>query len=135
MNSAIGILAQITSTSTGTSASPITGWWGNLMQSGVKEAALILGGLLVVGVILFVAVKLMYRRPHRSSRAKYPKYEPTETGETARVDGEEKGEKDRSHRHRRRRRDHQHEHRGRNPTLSETGGLPPLRDPGQNPDV
>jgi len=33
----------------------------------------------------------------------------------------------RRHRHRHRRRHHSHEERGNNPTLAETGGLPPIR--------
>jgi len=38
-------------------------------------------------------------------------------------------------RHRKKRRSRRREHRQRNPTLSQTGGLPPPRDPEENPIV
>ena len=38
-------------------------------------------------------------------------------------------------RHRKKRRSRRREHRQRNPTLSQTGGLPPPRDPEQSPTI
>ena len=47
-------------------------------------------------------------------------------------DEEEEGDSDKKG-HRKKKKRMRRDHRPRNPTLSETGGLPPLRDPGQPP--
>ena len=85
---------------------------------------------LILGVILFFSVYL-YRtrrnnrpRPHKHSagRSEVVSMEPAdESGERMRV--------------RKKRRERIREHRPRNPTLQETGGLPPIRPDNELPKV
>jgi hypothetical protein len=86
----------------------------------VRDILLIVGAILVLSLILvFWARNITRRKRHRrhsSSRA--------ETSPATPQDAVSGGREHRHHRRRRQRRDH----RGRNPTLDETGGLPPLRN-------
>ena len=82
---------------------------------------LVVGIALALGVIIFLIVLAMHRdgggssKPRTTHRLTKSKPQaPAEVGER----------KKRRKRHKRRRRDH----RKRNPTLSETGGLPPRND-------
>jgi hypothetical protein len=83
----------------------------------MRDALLIVGAALLLGAVLFLWVYLT-----RKDRGQRPEY-----GEHVLV------QRDGSQRHRRRRRRHHHrsedrpEDRRRNPTLQETGGLPPIR--------
>jgi hypothetical protein len=90
---------------------------------------LALTSLLVFGVYVWSKNRRHHHHHHGSSRrnaSSPPKPAVVATGasladEAADSTPEEPGE----HRHRRRKR--KHNHRPRNPTLAETGGLPPLR--------
>ena len=86
----------------------------------VRDMFLIGGALLVLSLVLvFWARSVTRRRRHRRHASSRP-----ETTSTASRDVASEGREHRHHRRRRQRRDH----RGRNPTLEETGGLPPLRN-------
>jgi hypothetical protein len=96
----------------------VRGWTS--ANSGVRDGLIIFGSLLAVSLLLFFWVSFI-RKSRRRSRSR-SRHEPAaaappaQTGETSRsLFG--------SGRRRRRRR----EHRPRNPTLAETGGLPPQR--------
>ena len=130
-----------------------TGWWTNFTGDTVKQVMVLLGtmGLVALFVVLWI---VFIRKSSGHERRKYPKYpkypEPrdrsSESNSSRDEDeddeprasrnpaadgpGDKEGERGERHHGRRRRTS---EHRPRNPTLSETGGLPPLRDPGQPP--
>jgi hypothetical protein len=81
-------------------------------------AALLFGGL--ISWIVFIRGP----RKHPSENRSLPKPSPPVT---VTDDGRE--------RHRKKRRTRRRDHRLRNPTLSQTGGLPPPRDPEESPTV
>jgi len=94
---------------------------GSVFFDSLAGPVLIVGVALALGVIILLIVLAMHRdgggssksrRTHRLSKSK------------PQAPGEEGDRKKRRKRHKRRRRDH----RKRNPTLSETGGLPPRDD-------
>lgn len=140
MNSSVGLLAQLGSSGRTTTAPVSGGWWSNLMNSGLKEAGIVIGVLLALALVVFVFAKIFYKKPTKK-RASYPKYQVGEDG-LARPGADEA-----AHGGERRKRHHRRKRSGgsststsgierpRNPTLADTGGLPPLRDPGQNPEV
>jgi hypothetical protein len=80
--------------------------WGEL-----STVTVVLGAALLVGLLLFLAVWWWKRAPESDSIS---------------VSGPH-------HAHRGKRRKRLRSHRPRNPTLAETGGLPPLRDEGPPP--
>jgi hypothetical protein len=90
-------------------------------SSAVRERLILLGVVLLAATVTIVGVILRRRLGRRRSR-RYGhsrhrrRYHHTETG-GAEI---EQMISEKPHRHRR-------EHRPRNPTLAETGGLPPLR--------
>lgn len=124
-----------------------SGWWSNFAGDTVKQVMVLLGAIGIVAV--FVVLWIVFiRKPKHQDRRKYPKYPNPSEKEAAVVetddddddhdhsddsddeDGDGDGKRSRKHHGRRRRTS---EHRPRNPTLAETGGLPPLREPGQPP--
>ena len=110
-------------------------------------------GLILLGILLFWAKylrgkkrKRIRKRRQGSRRSSISDTKPievddpvdateqdteTEHGHQAFSEGEAPATTRRHHRRRRPRR----QHRPRNPTLAETGGLPPRRDPGHPPSV
>lgn len=82
-------------------------------------AALLFGGL--ISWVVFVRGA----RKHPSENRTLPK--ASTPAVTITDDGRE--------RHRKKRRSRRRDHRQRNPTLSQTGGLPPPRDPEQEPII
>jgi hypothetical protein len=86
----------------------------------VRDILLIGGALVILSIVLVIwarnTTRHKRRRRHSSSRSEA----------TSAVSNQVAGEV-REHRHHRRRRQRR-DHRGRNPTLDETGGLPPLRN-------
>ena len=92
----------------------------------IKEVLVLLGAVGVVTlVVLLWAVYLRKRPSDRSHRHRHQHHHhsaPSDTRSSNNDDSFESGER-RYRRKRRRRR----EHRPRNPTLAETGGLPPMR--------
>lgn len=87
---------------------------------------LIVGVAIAIGVGLFLWARFIRKRPReRGRRDRAPYAIPIDTSPN------DLGPGDRPHHRRRRRR--RRDHRTRNPTLAETGGLPPHRPPGQLP--
>jgi len=101
------------------------------MDSTTRDILIILGAVAVVTLfVLFWAVALRSRKRrhhshhHHHHHHREPAAEPSQPLESETPEEEpreETGSRRRRRRHRRR------EHRPRNPTLAETGGLPPLR--------
>jgi hypothetical protein len=87
---------------------------------------------IVIGAIVLVALGLLFwagaiRKRHRRRSAPHrPHYSHHSGSHSVSEGGDDAGHSSHSHRRRRRRR----EHRPRNPTLAETGGLPPIRTDG-----
>jgi hypothetical protein len=90
----------------------------NSLGSGTKDALIIFGAALLLTLILFIWA-MFIRHPKRQSKA-FGGGDRRERGFL--VTDAERGK------HRSRRRKHRHTKRRRNPTLAETGGLPPIRD-------
>jgi hypothetical protein len=88
---------------------------GRLMGMAGRDIVLILGAAAVLALVLFLWVYLT--RKERRHRSEYG----------GRVLYRTRAEGDRSGRRRRRRRHRPDEELPRNPTLQETGGLPPVR--------
>jgi hypothetical protein len=92
---------------------------------GTREGLMVFGALfLVISLILIWAI--FVRKPPR--KRKYHYHYPSTKSHPNAVDGGGSGEAPAKKKWRRRRR----EHRPRNPTLSETGGLPPIRPDGSS---
>jgi|SRR4051812_29779026 hypothetical protein len=79
---------------------------------GTKEGLLVFGALLLVVTVLFIWAVFIRKRGERRKKYHYP----------SKTSGEGVIEV-----HRKKWRKRRKEHRPRNPTLSETGGLPPIR--------
>jgi hypothetical protein len=85
-----------------------------------KDLMLIGGAILVLSVLLILWARRYARRSKRHRREHHVEARPAVT--------ENQGSRrHHRHRHRHHRRHHSVEQRGKNPTLAETGGLPPLR--------
>jgi len=92
----------------------------------LTDILLILGALVALTLILIVwarYIRRQRRRRTRSSSSKPHKLVPVEQRDDASDEEVEPGG-----RRRRKFRKQRREHRGRNPTLAETGGLPPQRE-------
>jgi hypothetical protein len=89
-----------------------------------SDVLAVLGVGLVLLVLLLLWAKYIRKRSHRHSDPRIT-YRVIDDGGS----GDEGGSHRRRRRHKRRRR----EHRGRNPTLAETGGLPPPRPQDEAP--
>jgi FtsZ-interacting cell division protein ZipA len=93
-----------------------------------REQLILCGSILLVVAAVLVGLFLSRRRKRRNkSRGEYRRHSRSFTEDAAKGVAEIKQyveeRKERGGRHHRRRR----EHRPRNPTLAETGGLPPIR--------
>lgn len=85
-----------------------------------REVLLVLGAIITISSVLLVwAIYFRKRRRHHSHHHHHSSTDTSASGTTT----AESGQESRRRRRRRRRR----EHRPRNPTLAETGGLPPAR--------
>ena len=99
------------------------------MEPGMKEA-LVISGSLVLVIFLILIWAIFVRKPsrrHHHRHRRYPRHrapEPAQGQAAGATDAAAAPSKRRRWRRRRR------EHRPRNPTLSETGGLPPFRSEG-----
>jgi hypothetical protein len=96
------------------------------MSPTTRERVVILGALLVVTLAvviwaLFFRGKKSHSRSHRHSSHRSRELAPGSVGESAGGSGEAGPRKRRKWRRQRR------EHRPLNPTLAQTGGLPPIR--------
>ncbi len=104
----------------------VTGW--RAMTGATREAIIVCGALTVVTLLVLVwaiFIRKRRRRHHSHHHWHHPHRGADESAETepAQTTAADPAlaPKRRKWRHRRR------EHRGRNPTLAETGGLPPIR--------
>jgi len=88
----------------------------------MRESLIVIGAIVLVALGLLVWAWAVRKGRRRRSAPHRPHYEQKSAGHSASGDGEARHS---SHSHRRRRR--RREHRPRNPTLAETGGLPPKR--------
>lgn len=101
----------------------------SLSGHGLREVLLVLGLAMVLGLLLFVWAYLAHkgrRRHHHHSRPSQPS--PRPEGKSPELSSA------RRMRPRRRRRNHP-DNLPRNPTLGETGGLPPIRPEEPPPEV
>jgi hypothetical protein len=119
------------------------------------DVLLVLGAVLTVSLVLVVWAKYLRRSKHHSHHHHHHRRSGEDLAPVARVTSavEPAGESSpnpsfppseeaaadsdestsRHHHRHRRRRIRRREHRPRNPTLAETGGLPPIRDPEMPP--
>ena len=93
-----------------------------------SDMSLILGAVgLLVGAILFWVIFIRGPKKHPEIRDRKPLQANPDPNVTITEDGRE--------RHRKKKRQRRRDHRQRNPTLDQTGGLPPPRDPQESPSV
>lgn len=126
MTADVILLAQLESLNPLDGTAPIgktSGWW---LRDGLVILAV---GLVLTGLLVFWA---RYYVQHRKHRRHEHRSQPTGSASEAPSAEREAGHQPRHHRHHRhhhhhRRRRRQHPQYGRNPTLAETGGLPPPR--------
>jgi hypothetical protein len=89
------------------------------------DFVIVLGALLVLAILLFFWV-LVFHKPRRRHRKR--KHHHSHRGQFKKgTDGIREMIRQRRHGH------HRHEHQPLNPTLAQTGGLPPLRDEDKPP--
>ena len=103
------------------------------MGLSVKELMIVLGAVAIVTLIVVIWAAFLRKTPRRHSHHHHHDYSAREENNEMRSEetGSAEGEGGRRYRRKRRRR---RDHRPRNPTLAETGGLPPLRaDQPQDP--
>ena len=100
----------------------VTSW--QKMGATTRDALLIFGALAVVTLILVIWAAFIRRKKKRGHSSHHGHNHADErTMPSGAVEGESSNSQPKRRKWRRRRRDH----RPRNPTLAETGGLPPLR--------
>jgi flagellar biosynthesis/type III secretory pathway M-ring protein FliF/YscJ len=103
-----------------------SGTFGGASRLVLGDILLILGALVALTLILIVwarYIRKQRRRRTRASSSKPHKLVPVEQPDDSPDEELEPGT-----RRRRKFRKQRREHRGRNPTLAETGGLPPKRE-------
>lgn len=105
---------------TPTDVLPGSGRWMGLT---LKELTLVFGAVGLVTLLVFIWAVYFRKRPHSHSHQHHHSHSSDEASVSS-VDTESETSGERRYRRKRRRR---REHRPRNPTLAETGGLPPLR--------
>ena len=88
----------------------------------MRETLIVIGAILLVALGLLIWAGAVRKKRRRRSTPHRPHYHQDSPDRSAEGDAEAPLS---SHSHRRRRR--RREHRPRNPTLAETGGLPPIR--------
>jgi hypothetical protein len=100
----------------------------NMARSGWSQFSIIVGSLILVGLIIFAFAFLFRRRLMRKRRRRHHHHDPVTDAITSAVTVTSKD----SHGHRKKRR-LRRAHRPVNPTLAQTHGLPPVRDPDTPP--
>jgi hypothetical protein len=112
----------------------------------LRDSLLPLGACVILFVLLAVGARFYLKRRRRhshrhsthpnhapsSSKLKEKSIEPVENDEME-EEGDDSGPDDQRQRRRHRKRKRLRDHRLRNPTLADTGGLPPKRAPGEIP--
>lgn len=118
------------------SAQDISWLWLGRQTPAMRERLVVLGSLLAVALAVALLALMLHGRRRRRPRHRHHRHH--RSAADAAPEGESVESKGFLRRRRRRRR---REHRRLNPTLAETGGLPPIRpdepppptDPGPNP--
>ena len=100
---------------------PGSGRWMGLT---LRELMLVFGAVGLVVLPVFIWVLYFRKKPHRHSHQHHHHSNNSDEAALSSMDTESETSSERRYRRKRRRR---REHRPRNPTLAETGGLPPLR--------
>ena len=88
----------------------------------MRDMLIVFGAVLLVALGLLLWASVAYKRRRRRSSL-HREHHEQKSSANAPANNAETGQTSHSRRRRRRRR----EHRPRNPTLAETGGLPPIR--------
>ena len=109
----------------GAAVKELTGGWSGV-SSGVKAALIVLGVLIVVSAIFFIWASVF--RKTRKRHHSYDRFRKSKSAEAKKDRHEHQHHRPGVFRRKKRHRRH-HRERPRNPTLSETGGLPPVRSP------
>lgn len=93
------------------------GGWRNTPGMGQDLLTVVGMAMVLLGLLMFWARFLRRRKRQRRH------------SDAVVADGQDENRQEQHHSHRHRHRRRRREHRGRNPTLAETGGLPPPRSP------
>jgi hypothetical protein len=104
----------------------VIGNW-NRMDATTRDAILVFGALVIVTLV--VVLWAAFVRKKKRSREHYHHHRHRPLTETP-VVAESQQTNENSGRERRRRKRRRRDHRPRNPTLAETGGLPPIKPEG-----
>ena len=104
-------------------------WQG--LSPATKECLIVLGAIALITLPVVLWVKYFRKMRRRQHKHQHRHYHSHETNTTAAEEIEGDTEEPRKRRKWRRPR---REHRPRNPTLAETGGLPPVRT-GEPPEI
>jgi hypothetical protein len=102
--------------------------WGGLSDT-TRDVLIVLVALGVVSAGIWITV-WFFGKPRRRHHRHRHHHGYQASPEPARDQVEAKDESEQSHRHRRKWRKKRRDHRPLNPTLAETGGLPPVRTGG-----
>jgi hypothetical protein len=107
----------------------VGGW--KKMSSGMREFLTIAGAISFVTLLVFIWAIFIRKRGKRRRDRSQQRSQPRVSTRAATAPGQNgAGNVVPEHQHRRRRRRRRREHRPRNPTLADTGGLPPIRTEG-----
>jgi hypothetical protein len=109
----------------------VIGNW-NRMDATTRDAILVFGALTVVTllIVLWAAFIRKKKRTREHSQHHHHRRHRPETAADSAVVAESQQTEENPGRERRRRRRRRRDHRPRNPTLAETGGLPPIKPEG-----
>ncbi len=100
-------------------------WW-RLSNPAFRERLMIFGAITLVTLLLLVWAAFIRRKRRRRHSHHHHQHHPAERRAEGPVASQKEDAGDPPEK-RRRRRHSRHRHRPRNPTLAETGGLPPIR--------
>jgi len=120
----VALLAQLEGLNPLNSAAPVAKSDGLVFN----DLLLIIGACLFLAFVLFAATRLYFRNRNRRHPQHGRQSRPVVSRDLDHADADGAGDDRGRHRHRRRRR-RVRDHRPRNPTLAETGGLPPEKSP------
>ncbi len=98
---------------------------GVTLDAGTRAGLIVIGASSAVGLLLLVWAGLYIKKRRRHRRHSHH-HQSTSTAEEALAAAQRGAPAAETH-HRHHRRKRRREHRPRNPTLAETGGLPPVR--------
>src|SRR5262249_22561711 len=106
----------------------VIGNW-NRMDATTRDAILVFGALAIVTLVVVLWAAFVRKKKRSREHYHHHRHRPaTETETPVATQSEQTSEN--SGRERRRRRRRRRDHRPRNPTLAETGGLPPIKPEG-----